>query len=486
MPLLFDARNKYGTRGVLMIMVSKLARAGRLRIFASLVGVALAVFGGSNANATTEGAGKTCTSLGSSYTIPMAGGDQVAFNFIVAEGDVISVISGTIFYNAPGTGSGSASSPATITVSAANAGSWRIQRPSTGSTIGCTLAPTMSGPTESDNLDAQQDALSSLLMLHHANTMRIGVEENVNGAVGNGTATANYADQHGFYYSSRNADRADRAKVQGMLGYLDGDDASGIGDPMWNVWIKGRYSYYDGDGNAFDGYVADIFGGIDYKLSSSVVVGALTGYGRTDFDTITSGTAGGFEADGFTIGGYAGIGFGGGVTLNAMLAYTGSQYDNRSGTTTGSFDADRVTVAASLRGRHEMANGWTLVPVLDFLLASESQDAYTDSAAVAHASQTVTAGRVSAGPRILFPEMPTSSGYYRFWAGAMGEYDFSNTSPVPSSGLPDLGDVGSLRVSGGLDSRIGEGTLSLRADIFGIGSGEFTAYGGTLGYELPF
>ena len=122
----------------------------------------------------------------------------------------------------------------------------------------------------------------------------------------------------------------------------------------------------------------------------------------------------------------------------------------------------------------------------DFLLASESQDAYTDSAAVAHASQTVTAGRVSAGPRILFPEMPTSSGYYRFWAGAMGEYDFSNTSPVPSSGLPDLGDVGSLRVSGGLDSRIGEGTLSLRADIFGIGSGEFTAYGGTLGYELPF
>ena len=218
--------------------------------------------------------------------------------------------------------------------------------------------------TESDNLDAQQDALSSLLMLHHANTMRIGVEENVNGAVGSGTATANYADQHGFYYSSRNADRADRAKVQGMLGYLDGDDASGIGDPMWNVWIKGRYSYYDGDGNAFDGYVADIFGGIDYKLSSSVVVGALTGYGRTDFDTITSGTAGGFEADGFTIGGYAGIGFGGGVTLNAMLAYTGSQYDNRSGTTTGSFDADRVTVAASLRGRHEMANGWTLVPVL--------------------------------------------------------------------------------------------------------------------------
>ena len=271
-----------------------------------------------------------------------------------------------------------------------------------------------------------------------------------------------------------------------MLGYIDGADGGSIGDPMWNVWIKGRYSYYDGDAGTFDGYVADIFGGLDYKLSPNVVVGALAGFGRTDFDTVTSGTPGGFEADGFTIGGYTGIGFGGGVTFNAMLAYTGSQYDNSSGATTGSFDADRVTVAASLRGHHEMANGWTLVPTFDFLLASEHQGAYTDSAAIAHASQTITAGRISAGPKILFPELPTSSGYYRFWAGAMGEYDFSNTSPVPSSGLPDLGDVGSLRLSGGLDSKIGEGTLSLRGDIFGIGSGEYIAYGGTVGYELPF
>lgn len=479
--ILFDAGNKNGTWGVLMFILARLARAGRICVVASAIGIAGAAFTGSDANATGSFPSQTCASLTSSPLSP-SGNEQ--FNIALVDGDVLMFGAGQIEYAPPASSTVSVTGPLNITITSGNAGTWTVFR-NTVATVSCGAVMTPS-TTESDNLDAQQDALSSLLMLHHANTMRIGVEENVNGAVGSGTATANYADQHGFYYSSRNADRADRAKVQGMLGYLDGDDASGIGDPMWNVWIKGRYSYYDGDGNAFDGYVADIFGGIDYKLSSSVVVGALTGYGRTDFDTITSGTAGGFEADGFTIGGYAGIGFGGGVTLNAMLAYTGSQYDNRSGTTTGSFDADRVTVAASLRGRHEMANGWTLVPVLDFLLASESQDAYTDSAAVAHASQTVTAGRVSAGPRILFPEMPTSSGYYRFWAGAMGEYDFSNTSPVPSSGLPDLGDVGSLRVSGGLDSRIGEGTLSLRADIFGIGSGEFTAYGGTLGYELPF
>lgn len=68
----------------------------------------------------------------------------------------------------------------------------------------------------------------------------------------------------------------------------------------------------------------------------------------------------------------------------------------------------------------------------------------------------------------------------------MADYDFANQSPVPSSGLPDVSSLASVRLSAGLDSQIGHGQLSLRGDVFGLGPGEYTAYGGSLAYQLPF
>ena len=82
--------------------------------------------------------------------------------------------------------------------------------------------------------------------------------------------------------------------------------------------------------------------------------------------------------------------------------------------------------------------------------------------------------------------MDASNGDHQYWVSAMGEYEFSDGSPSPASGLPDLSDIAYLRLAGGLDSRIGEGILTVRGDIFGIGSGEYIAYGGTVGYEIPF
>lgn len=312
----------------------------------------------------------------------------------------------------------------------------------------------------------------------------MGVEDDTATDSG-GSSTTNYVSENGFRYSFSDADKATENAFRHLNAYIDNGGGLLGGESSWEAWIKGRYSHYDGDNDTFDGHIADLFGGIGMRVSPTVVVGVLAGYNDTGFDTLANAVTGALEATGFSVGIYTGIKLGGGYELDASVSYTGSDYDVRSGTTTGSFDADRITIAAHLRGRHQMGD-WTIVPTIDFLWASEDQDAYTDSALVSHPSLRVEAGRISIGPKVLLPAMDASNGDHQYWVSAMGEYEFSDGSPSPASGLPDLSDIAYLRLAGGLDSRIGEGILTVRGDIFGIGSGEYIAYGGTVGYEIPF
>jgi outer membrane autotransporter protein len=418
---------------------------------------------------TAGGTNRTCADLdtgqgGAAYT--SNGNEQ--FNLTLADGNVLTSTGGRLIIWEPGSTVDQILDPSgTINVTAGNAGNWSVRR-NTVATLSCQVSSSSSA-SESDNLDAQQDALSSLLMLHHANTMRMGVEENIDGAL-SGASQATGITPNGFAFSSR------------ALAMQSGSDTA----PLWNAWVRGRLSQYDGDGNSFDGHIADVFAGLDYQWSQSVVVGAMFGYGQTDFSTLISTVPGGFEADSLTVGAYAGIELLEALQLSTSASYTRSDYENRSGATAGSFFADRLTISANLSGQHRMQNGFILEPSLDFLWASERQDAYTDSAAVTHAANTINAGRISLGPRLISPDLLNGEGTLRLWSSAMAEYDFANQSPVPTSGLPDLSSLTSLRVSAGLNSHVGRGQLSLRGDVFGLGSGEFTAYGGSLAYQLPF
>lgn len=422
--------------------------------------------------ATNSGTNRTCAGLdpsrgGAAYTSDT----NEQFDVMLADGDVLSYGTGLLVIRAPGAGfNQNLAGPGSITVTAANAGNWGVRR-NTGAEISCLVGGVAAVTTtnESSNLDAQQDALSSLLMLHHANTMRMGVEENVDGAL-SGSGQTNGITPIGFAFSSRALALQHDASAQ----------------TMWNAWVRGRFSQYDGNGSSFDGHIGDVFAGLDYQITERMVVGAMLGYGNTDFSTLINTTAGGFDADSFTFGTYAGYEFLPTLRFSASASYTRSDYDNRSGTTVGSFSADRLTLSANLTGRHTFYNGFVLEPTLDFLWATESQDGHTDSAAVVHAANTINAGRVSAGPRLISPDLIEGEGSLRLWSSAMAEYDFANQSPVPASGLPDISSQTSLRLSAGMESALGEGRLSIRADAFGLGSGEFNAYGGSVAYQLPF
>lgn len=448
-------------------MINRVTRGGRAAL------CVVAMFGGLMASTapgltTNSGTNRTCADLdagqgGAPYT---ANGNE-QFNLTLADGNVLTSSAGRLIIWAPGASNVDIvlDPSGTINVTAGNAGNWSVRR-DTVATLSCQVSSTVS---ESSNLAAQQDALSQLLMLHHADTMRMGVEENIDGAL-SGASQASGITPNGFAFSSR------------ALAMQSGSNDA----PLWNAWVRGRLSQYDGDGSSFDGHIADVFAGLDYRLSDHVVVGAMVGYGQTDFSTLITAVPGGYEADSLTLGAYAGIELLEALQLSTSASYTNSDYENRSGATTGSFSADRLTISANLSGQHAMHNGFILEPSLNFLWASERQGAYTDSAAVTHAANTINAGRLSIGPRLISPDLLDGSGTLRLWSSAMAEYDFGNQSPVPTSGLPDLSSLTSMRISGGLDSQLGRGQLSLRGDVFGLGSGEFTAYGGSLAYQLPF
>lgn len=381
------------------------------------------------------------------------------------------------------------------------------------------IAPT--GPTESELLAEQQSFFTTLIMNQQSGNLISGVGDNLDSLL-NGNDLAPVVSENGFSYQSTGASKwyAKRLKMAhankqpaafDIFAYQSNKvtastkaveklnpvasediyaaDASSEEELIyspWNAWIKGSWSVFDGKGSSFDGHMVDVVGGVDYRLSDDLIIGVLGGYGVADFDTLSAGTAGKFESDGVHAGVYLGKRLAPNLLLDALVAYTGSDYDNRSGTTTGSFSAQRVTVAAHLKGNVD----WEMVtvqPTIGLVYASENQDSYTDSAAVVHASKTVTAGRLSIGPKFIFQPMTTDFGKTQFWFAAKGEYDFSNQNTSTTSSLPNISDFVSARVQGGFSATNESGvSLSLQGDLSGLGSGEYIGYGATAKLSLPF
>jgi outer membrane autotransporter protein len=357
------------------------------------------------------------------------------------------------------------------------------------------------GTDESQTLADQQRSTSALVTSFQSSTLADGVFDHLNDTF-NGGGSGPVVTASGFSASAtdvaawlgRNRQRALETRLADMPRSEDGStllvspaaSVPPLEKPTWNAWIKGKWTYYDGDGSSFDGHMIDLLAGIDYRVDDTVAMGVLGGYGNTKFDIVTGGTPGEFSADGYTAGPYLGLKLSDEVQLNVLAAYTYSDYDNRAGATTGDFSAHRVTLGAQLKGAWEMGD-FFIEPGIRALYAEERQDAHTDSAGTRQSSLTVKAGRVSVGPKIGYVHQTDDGMTVKTWVALYGEYDFSNQGSAPTSSLPDLDDIISGRVSAGLDIAIPGGTgLSLQGDLSGLGGGEYVAYGGTARLNLPF
>jgi len=169
-----------------------------------------------------------------------------------------------------------------------------------------------------------------------------------------------------------------------------------------------------------------------------------------------------------------------------MIAWSDLEYENRSGAVTGSFDAQRWTFGAHLTGKMNY-NDIVIMPMIGVMYSSEDQGSYVDSAAFFHASRDVDAGRISAGPKFVFPEMQTDSGTAQFWLATKAEYDFSNQNTAVTSGLPDFDGILSGRIQAGINVAAGEGAVfSLQGDVSGLGSNEYFGYGASVKLRISF
>ncbi len=361
-----------------------------------------------------------------------------------------------------------------------------------------TPAPS-AGATGSERLADQQEVLSAMVVNFQSNNLGDMVFDHLGNAFGQDAGPQVAAN--GFSASTQGVaawlGETRQRKIESQLADLsDAPEAryllatpaaaSPKRQPAWNAWIKGKWTSYDGDGSSFDGHMIDVLAGVDYRVYEMAVVGVLGGYGNTDFDTEISGTSGSFKADGYSVGPYMAIRLSDNTQFDALAAYTYSDYENRSGATGGEFIAHRVTVAAQLKGMWTMEN-FFIEPGIRIVYAEEYQDAWTDSSSVRHASQTVTAGRLSIGPKFGLVFSSEDGGSVRPWVSLKGEYDFSNKGDVPTSGLPDFDDILSSRVSVGLDASTAEGlSISLQGEISGLGSDAYTGYGGSAQIGLPF
>ena len=348
-------------------------------------------------------------------------------------------------------------------------------------------AAPVTGSSASDKLASQQKALSSLAMSGQMNNLATGVSDHLDGRLddvgGDLEVTANgfSASTTGFAAILNGY----QSKQNNPLAGLNGDaSTSGYSTPAWNAWIKGNWNIYDGTN--FDGHTIDVMAGLDYRYSDTTIIGLLGGYGVSDFDVVSSGADGSFKGDSYSFGPYIGMKLSEHIKFKALAAYTFSDYANASGTTNGEFDAHRATIMAELTGTWNY-DAFFVSPGIRFVYAQENQDGYTDSAGTTHSSLVIRAGRISIGPKIGYTHKYQDGGSFRPWLALNGEYDFSNQDIEASAGLPDLSDVLSARFKAGFDATTATGiSLSLQGNVSGIGSDQFTGYGGTARLRVPF
>lgn len=325
---------------------------------------------------------------------------------------------------------------------------------------------------------------------------------------GDGSSLSAYVSLHGIGHAARDrrAQRLAMYETDSALGAIEmvsaspdiAEDAAahalgflsspqpvttqGLNDaPRFNVWARGTFTHYDGDGFSGDTWNGVV--GFDYLLTDDVLIGLLGGYENGDFTFQTNDGA--FDGAGLSLGAYVGVRLAESIVLDGFLTHAWLDYDNRSGTATGSTDATRTMMSVNVTGQYEIADGFFFEPNARVFYAHERQGAYDLSDGTGVAANVVDSGRVSVGPRLRYTHNDSASGTWSVHASLHGEYDLSSEAQTDTT-LPDFDGLLSVRAALGVSTTLRNGwSISLDGDIGGLGSGAFTSYTGSGKIRIP-
>ena len=339
----------------------------------------------------------------------------------------------------------------------------------------CTSAGAGANPTSSQIIDQMRQTFSKMAAQSSSNSMGNSVNGALNDAFGSG-GTTQLADGRistTFAALENSNTRDDGRDAYAALDYnkdkLFTKAAPVLPQSPWHAWIDAQYTDFNDrsdSANKFDGHNTNVTGGLSYKFNRDFVAGFVTGY--EDFKYDVSSLNAFLKGDGWHAGGYFGWKFWDKLRLDGMLTYGQIDYGAQAGAVTGGWNADRITSMLRLSGRYRFST-YYVEPSARVTWARESQDAFIDSAGVAHNDFGFTVGRASLGAEVGTP-MIWSNIVVTPYVGLFGDYRFGDETIAAASVVPNLENGWTARVTGGFSATASSGlTASIGGEYGGLG-----------------
>jgi hypothetical protein len=227
----------------------------------------------------------------------------------------------------------------------------------------------------------------------------------------------------------------------------------------WNVWAEGRVA-------SLNDWLAQTntlgfagAAGVDYKVMPWLALGMSVGVEsyetRFGIPGVRTGTIG------VSLVPYFGMRLHENIYAEGFVGLTKLTYNlNPAVSVNGGFDAWRVFLGGAVSGIWYEGN-WRIQPSILGAWGSETQNAYTDSAGTAVGGQTITFGRIAAGPEIGYVYKDESRGWsFEPFVLVKGTIDFSSAPVYSIAGTPFIARSGAQaggQIGGGLAMQLDDG-----------------------------
>lgn len=239
------------------------------------------------------------------------------------------------------------------------------------------------------------------------------------------------------------------------------DVAVPAGNPMWNVWADGKYSWLDDDTafSGLDGSLVNVVVGADYKISDRLILGVMGTYETSDMkgDGLLPPA---HDTDGWGGGAYLGLTLTDNWVLSATVLGTDLDTDVNGGT---SFDSARIQASSGLTGNW-YSGTWRYSPSLTVAWSKEWQDS-----SGALNAQTIETGIISPGFQVGSSISIGGASTIEPWLGA--QLDWVGINKVVDDGTGTILDdpYTDLRLQTGLNFAFGANAqLALTGEISGL------------------